>query len=166
MVQETVRDPAGSQAKVAGEFLLAAFLVLFAAFVIEESIRMPQRGHLGIMMSPGFVPLLTGVMLFGLTLCLLVRSIRQGGPAGLGLFFHQVLGDEENRRLLVILGLVGIYIVVLIGNLNFILATLIFHLTIFFYLKVGGYLKVCFWAVVATALVSVLLPRLFEMPLP
>ena len=64
---------------MAGELMLGLFVSFFSLFVIVESLRMPQRGHLGIMMSPGFVPLFTGIVLFLLSLVINLRALRGGG---------------------------------------------------------------------------------------
>jgi hypothetical protein len=37
---------------------------------------------------------------------------------------------------------------------------------IFIYLKIGGPLKIVIYTLIATALVAVFLPRVFEMPVP
>jgi len=152
--------------RAAGDFLLASFILLFAVFVIVESLRMPIRGHLGVIMSPGFVPIFTGLMLLFLSALLVHRAIRRQGPAYLGEFLAEALTDEENRRFLYIVLIMCIYIVGLLGNVNFILATFIFHALIFAYLKVGGPLKIGFYAALGTVLVSVFLPFVFEMPMP
>lgn len=150
----------------AGDFILASCILLFAVFVIVESIRMPIRGHLGVIMSPGFVPLFTGIMLLFLSSILVHRSIRRGGPAHVGEFFAEAHKDEENRRFLIIVLILCVYIVGLLGNVNFILATLVFHLLIFLYLKAGSLLKIILYAALGTFLVSVFLPFVFEMPMP
>ena len=71
--------PEGAGMDMAGELMLGLFVSFFSLFVILESLRMPQRGHLGIMMSPGFVPLFTGIVLFLLSLVINVRALRGGG---------------------------------------------------------------------------------------
>jgi hypothetical protein len=37
---------------------------------------------------------------------------------------------------------------------------------IFFYLRIGGPLKIVIYTLIATALVAVFLPRVFDMPVP
>jgi len=152
--------------EAAGELILGVLVSLFALFVIVESIRMPRRGHLGILMSPGFVPLFTGVVLLILALVVDLRAIKRGGWQGLGDFLDRILRDEENRRFLVILGCMGLYILVLVGRVNFIAATVIYHLVVFTYLRIGGPFKIALFTLIATLLVAVGLPRLFEMPVP
>ena len=151
---------------MAGELMLGLFISLFSLFVIVESLRMPQRGHLGIMMSPGVVPLFTGVVLLLLSLVINVRALRGGGLQYVGALLRSLRGEEEIRRFLWILGFMTLYIVGLIGYVPFIAATLIYHALIFFYLRIGGPLKIIIYTLIATALVAVFLPRVFDMPVP
>lgn len=151
---------------MAGELMLGSVVMLFSLFVIVESLRMPQRGHLGIMMSPGFVPLFTGVVLFLLSGVIMMRALRGGGHHYVKALLHAVRKEEEIRRFLWILGFMTLYIVGLIGYLPFIVATLIYHALIFFYLKIGGPVKIIIYTLIATALVAVLLPGVFDMPVP
>ena len=160
-------DPAAkSGLDMAGELILGLFVSFFSLFVIEESLRMPQRGHLGIMMSPGVVPLFTGIVLFLLSLVINVRALRGGGHHYVGSLLRSLRNAEEFRRFLWILGFMTLYIVGLIGHVSFIVATLIYHAMIFFYLRIGGPLKIVIYTLIATALVAVFLPRVFDMPVP
>ena len=150
----------------AGELLLGVCVSCFAIFVIVESLRMPQKGHLGIMMSPGFVPLFTGIVLLLLSLVINVRALRGGGLQYIGSLLQGIRSGEEIRRFLWLLGFMVLYIVGLIGYVPFIVATLIYHALIFFYLKIGGPLKIVIYTLIATGLVAVFIPRVFNMPVP
>ena len=158
--------PEGTGKDMAGELMLGLFVSFFSLFVILESLRMPQRGHLGIMMSPGFVPLFTGIVLLLLSLVINVRALRGGGLQYVGLLLQSIRREEEIGRFLWILGFVTLYIVGLIGYVPFIVATLIYHALIFFYLKIGGPVKIVIYTLIATSLVAVFLPRVFNMPVP
>jgi hypothetical protein len=151
---------------MAGELMLGLFVTLFSLFVIVESLRMPQRGHLGILMSPGVVPLFTGIVLLFLSLVINGRALRGGGLHHVGSLLRSLRNAEEFRRFLWILGFMTLYIVGLIGHVSFIAATLIYHAMIFFYLRIGGPLKIVIYTLIATALVAVFLPRVFDMPVP
>jgi len=150
----------------AGELMLGLGVSFFALFVIVESLRMPQRGHLGIMMSPGFVPLFTGIVLLFLSLVINVRALRGGGLKHIGALYQSIRNDEELGRFMWILGFMVLYIVGLIGYVPFLVATLIYHALIFFYLKIGGPLKIVIYTLIATGLVALFLPRVFDMPVP
>jgi hypothetical protein len=164
MAPETQEEKRGPED--AGELLLGLVITAFALFVIVESLRMPQRGHLGVLMSPGFVPLFTGIVLLFLSIFLNLRAIRSGAHRKLRQWPREIFEQEENRRFVFILGFMVLYVVVLLGRIHYIAATLIFHVLIFIYLKVGGPLKILLWTLVATFLVSFLLPKAFEMPVP
>ena len=101
-----------------GDLLLGVFITLFAVFIIEESLRMPRRGHLGIMMSPGFVPLFSGCVLLALSLVLNVNAVRKGALTCLAELLSRIAENEENRRFVIILGCMGIYIILLVGRLR------------------------------------------------
>ena len=158
--------PEGAGMDMAGELMLGLFVSFFSLFVIVESLRMPQKGHLGILMSPGFVPLLTGIVLFLLSLVINLRALRGGGLQYVGSLLRSIRKEDEIRRFLWILGFMTLYIVGLIGYLPFIAATLIYHALIFFYLKIGGPVKIVIYTLIATVLVAVFLPRVFNMPVP
>ena len=150
-------DPAAkSGLDMAGELILGLFVSFFSLFVIEESLRMPQRGHLGIMMSPGVVPLFTGIALLLLSIVINVRALRGGGLHYVRSLLRSVRNQEEIRRFLWILGFMTLYIVGLI----------IYHILIFSYLRIGGPVKIVIYTLIATALVAVFLPRVFDMPVP
>ena len=151
---------------MAGELMMGLFVSVFSLFVMVESLRMPQRGHLGIMMSPGFVPLFTGMVLFLLSMVINVRALRGRGHQYVGSLLRSIRKEEEIRRFLWILGFMTLYIVGLIGYMPFIAGTLIYHVLIFFYLKIGGPVKIVVYTLIATALVAVFLPRVFDMPVP
>ena len=150
----------------AGELMLGVCVSFFALFVIVESVRMPRRGHLGIMMSPGFVPLFTGIVLLFLSFVINVRALRAGGHKYIGSLCKSIRDDEELRRFLWILGFMVLYIVGLIGVVPFLAATLIYHVLIFYYLRIGGPLKIVIYTLIAAGLVAVFLPRVFDMPVP
>jgi len=164
MPYETQEKNSGQEA--AGELLLGLGITAFAVFVIVESLRMPQRGHLGVLMSPGFVPLFTGIVLLLLSAFLNLRALRSGAHRQVRTWLREVFKREENRRFLFILAFMVLYVVVLLGRIHFIAATLIFHVLIFIYLKVGSPFRIALWTLVATFLVSFLLPKAFEMPVP
>ena len=151
---------------MAGELMLGLFVSVFSLFVIVESLRMPQRGHLGIMMSPGFVPLFTGIVLLLLSLVINIRALKGGGLQYVGSLLQSIRNEEEIRRFLWILGFMTLYIVGFIGYMPFIVATFIYHGLIFFYLKIGGPVKILIYTLIATALVALFLPSVFNMPVP
>jgi len=150
----------------AGELLLGLAMTAFSIFVIVEAVRMPQRGPGGLLMSPGFVPLLAGVVLLLLCSWLTVGAVRKGGYRQLGQSLQEGVADHENRRFLMILAIMALYIFGLLGRVPFIAATPIYYVLIFVYIKAGSLGKITFYTLLATFLFAFFLPRLFEMPLP
>lgn len=149
-----------------GDLLVALGFVLGGGFVVFESLRMPYWEQDTYLMSPGIVPLLAGSVLCLLGLVYGGQSVGSGALRGWPRWVRDLASNEETHRLVVLLSLVLIYGIGLIGRVPFFVATLVFHAGIFGYLRVGGWLK---WGVCtagATVFVAVLLPRLFDMPLP
>lgn len=150
----------------AGELLLGFAMAAFSIFVIVEAVQMPQRGPGGWLMSPGFVPLLAGAVLLLLCSWLTASAVLKGGYRQLGQSLREGVADHENRRFLVILAIMTLYVLGLLGRVPFIAATLIYYVLIFVYIKAGSLVKIAFYTLLATFLFAFFLPRLFEMPLP
>jgi hypothetical protein len=155
-----------SNSEFNGEFSLGLVLLCFSIFVIIESIQMPLRGNSGFVMSPGFVPFLLGVALFLLSGGHTINAWSKGGSLHLWQWLRNSVNDNENKRFFSLLVTIMIYIIVLLGRVHFSIATFLFHLSIFYYLKVGTVMMIIFYTVIATVLVAFVLPTFFEMPLP
>ncbi|UCH63411.1 MAG: tripartite tricarboxylate transporter TctB family protein [Fidelibacterota bacterium] len=153
-------------AKYAGELLLGLTMTAFSMFVIVEAVGMPQRGPGGLLMGPGFVPLLAGVVLLLLCSWLTLSAILKGGYRQLGQCLRDGVADVENKRFLIILAIMAIYVLGLLGRIPFIAATVIYYVLIFVYIKAGSLAKITLYTLLATFLFAFFLPRLFEMPLP
>ena len=151
---------------ITGEFLLGLLLISFSIFVIVEAVRMPQRGMEGFLMSPGFVPLLTGSVLLFLSIIFTLSTIQKDEFRQLKNWLRESVVDYESRKCLVIMALMGFYVIGLLDRIPFVVATLIFHILIFSYLKVGDPKKIVFYALFAAFFIGFFLPWLFEMPLP
>lgn len=149
-----------------GEFLSGILLIAVAAFVIIEALRMPRREAEGFMMSPGFVPLLAGSALLMLSLSLAARGFGKKGDRRVGQWLRECIDIRANRRFLVLLVIMGLYTIVLVGRIPFFAATLIFHLLIFRYLKIGSPFKIALFSLLAALFVAVLLPAAVGMQLP
>lgn len=94
-----------------------------------ESWRMPRLQQLGVSIysAPGVVPFLLGIVIAGLGLILLVRSLRVGGLAlPLSRSGGPLFSGDGARRFVMTAGLTLGYAVVLVGWLPFWMATTIF----------------------------------------
>ena len=63
-----------------------------------------------------------------------------------------------------IISITGFYVVGMWVQVPFFWATLIFHLCMFSFLRIGSPVKVAIYSVLASVLVALLLPWLFQMP--
>ena len=150
---------------VNGLFLIGILLLAFSIFVIFESWRMPWEKS-SYLISPGFVPMLTGVCLLVASILLTTTACKQGGGRNWKTWLSNQCSDEENKRFLMILSLVAFLVVGLVGRVPFVLAMFIFHVLIFSYLRVGSFWKIAISSIGATILVAILMPKTFDMPLP
>ena len=152
--------------KLNGLFVLGTLIACLSLFVIAESLQMPHWTRELYLMGPGFVPLLVGIALLTLAFILTVKTAKTGGHRQWMNWFRETIADEENRRFLGLLILMLLFVVGFIGRMPFSVAVLVFHVLIFSYLRIGSYFKIGITSLVVTLLVAVLLPYLFDMPLP
>ena len=63
------------------DFIMGLILMGFALFVVVESLRLPrfEKDWGGFYAAPGFVPLILGITIFGMSLALIVRAVRRQG---------------------------------------------------------------------------------------
>ena len=139
-------------------------LLAFSIFVIVASARMTHKGHGGFFMSPGFVPLLTGSILALLSLWYIILTLLRNSTTSPGPWMRRWLSDREKRRALIIIAITAFYAVGMLGRVPFFWATLIFHLCMFSFLRIGSPVKVAIYSLLASGLVALLLPWLFQMP--
>jgi len=149
----------------AGEFLASLLLIATSIFVALESLRMPQRGPIPFVTSPGFFPFLLGVVLLLLSLFVLFDTTRGGGYRQLRVWIRDILKSQKFRRLFSIVLLTGGY-VLLLGKVPFAVATMAYFFGIFTYLRVGGPIYIAIYSLGFSLFVAYVLPKLFEMPLP
>jgi len=140
-------------------------LLAFSIFVIVASARMTDEGNGGFFQSPGFVPLLTGSLLALLSLWYTLSTLLRKPTTSPGPWMRSWLGDQENRRVLIIIAITAFYVVGILFHVPFFWVTLIFHLCMFSFLRIGSPVKVAICSLSASGLVALLLPWLFQMPL-
>ena len=146
------------------DFWFALILCAFGGAVVVESWRMPRLAELGVdpMSAPGLTPGLLGVVLAGLGLALLSRSVwRTPLPAA---------GEGGWGRLAITSALCFVYAAGLLGRVPFWLATALFvgAFALAFTWR-GGWRAVLFAALLAVATaaaVSTLFQEVFLVRLP
>ena len=109
------------------DFLTSIFLCLLGVFILIVALRMPrfEGTNINPYSVPGIVPAFLGVVLAGLGLVLLIRSLRQGGFR-LGLTGQKVAAffkDESSRRIFLTIIISIVYGFGLLGRIPFPIAT-------------------------------------------
>lgn len=106
---EEEEDGRSTPAKNLGAAAVVGALAVFAMFL---STRLPVPTK--IYTAPGLLPFLTGLSLFAMSIALALMAIRQGGAKG---FFEKAaiarteyFQDEENRRTLILVGIIFLYV--------------------------------------------------------
>lgn len=149
----------------AADFISSVLLILFSVFVLVESLRMPLRGG-RIIISPGLLPTVMGAILMILSVMLLVSAVKKRGHGFVKSWVAVTLKDVEFKRWLAIASITGVYIF-FIGRVPFYLATFVYFIGIFLYLKsTGKYWTMVLIALAATVFTSYIIPEAFGMPLP
>lgn len=154
-----------NQESAAGDFIIGLVLLALSIFIIFESIRMPQKGRWGFFMGPGFLPLILGLILLGLSFSLIILSLNSNAPTGIVSLFQKIKEGVESRRFLIIAGWTAIY-VILTGTIPFLLINFIYFFGIFLYLKAGRLWEILLLSIGASLLVGFVTPWIFDMPLP
>ena len=122
----------------AKDFASGILLVLFGIYIIIESLNM--KVYNTFIDAPGFFPLIIGIVLTILGAILALIGYRAGGAGELkevltGKFLKAFVTDDTTIRVLILLAMMAVYIYGLVGRMHFILATSIYLVANFLYLK-------------------------------
>lgn len=115
-----------------GDFVVSILLMGFGVWVVIHSIQMPRFEDMGAnpFSVPGIVPGILGAIIFFLSLVVFIRSLRQKGfllevnRFAVSSFFK----DPAMQRMLLSSALCVVYGFVLVGRINYYLATFLFVL--------------------------------------
>lgn len=112
------------------DFVVSILLMCFGIWVIVHSLQMPRFQDLGAnpFSVPGIVPGILGTIIFLLSLTVFIRSVRRKGHR-LGInrqTLDGVFRDPSMQRMLLTTIICAIYGLVMIGNMNYYLATFVF----------------------------------------
>ena len=151
------------------DFVMGLVLMAFSLLIIIESLKIPrfEKDWGGFYAAPGFVPLILGITLFGMSLALFVRAIKRQGykiipdRAALRGFVQSKL---VHRWSLAMLYAFGFFF--LLGHIYFYLAT---FLVLFAYMATFGEQKRSISLVIsmaASGLIYLVFTKLFLVPLP
>ena len=96
----------------AKDLVAVALIAALSVFAMVFAVRMPNPG--GPFTHPGLLPFLTGLTLLAMVAGLGLSAVREGGAKSLlrrrwrGV--PSLLGDEQSRRTLLLVGIIGIYV--------------------------------------------------------
>lgn len=147
----------------AADFVLSLLFLSLSIFLLVEGLKMPIRRTL--IVSPGFVPTICGIVLVVLNLALLISTTKAGGPSRISEWLKGSMADSNFHRWLTISFLTGVYIYC-VGRFPFILLTFGYLCLTFCYLRIGTLKSILLVAVLATIFTAYLLPLAFNLPLP
>lgn len=152
------------------DFASSVALILTALYVIYESMDIYEKAKEPMYLSPALVPLILSIALLLCSLVLFVNSIKDGGVgmrvSELSEWFAQVKGEAATKSMLIGTIIIGIYTYFLLGELPFMVATLIFMIVLMMYLRVGSFVKILIISVITVAATHGLFQELFRVPLP
>lgn len=162
------------------DFVASIVLILLSAYIITDGVRMYNDAGKVLYTSPALIPLLLGSLLLVLSVVLLVSSSKDGGFKARGAemkeLWKAIVSDSNTVRMLIGFAMMAVYTFLLLGNLPFWAATVIFLIALMIYLECGNELKAYLnwkaWAkvivisVVTVALIILLFQVAFRVPLP
>ena len=122
----------------AKDFVSGILLVILGLFILFDALNM--KIYNTFLDAPGFFPAIVGVVIAVLGAVVAFIGFRLGGLAELkeicnGDSLKKFITGEETVRVLVLVLMMVIYIWVLLGRIHFIIATSIYLITNFLYLK-------------------------------
>ncbi|MBO7709811.1 MAG: tripartite tricarboxylate transporter TctB family protein [Lachnospiraceae bacterium] len=122
----------------AKDFVSGLLLVLFGIFVVFDAMSM--KIYNTFLDAPGFFPAIVGGVIVILGAILAYIGYRLGGLTELkevlnGAFLKQFITSDGTVRVLILIAMMVVYIWVLLGRMHFIIATSIYLIANFLYLK-------------------------------
>jgi len=122
----------------AKDLFCGVLLVLFGIYVIIDSLNM--KVYNTFIDAPGFFPTLIGAVLVLLGGILAFIGFKLGGARELkevfsGAFIKEFITSDSTIRVVILVAMMVVYIYVLLGRVHFIIATSIYLIANFLYLK-------------------------------
>ena len=122
----------------AKDLFCGVLLVLFGIYVIVDSLNM--KVYNTFIDAPGFFPTLIGAVLLLLGGILAFIGFKLGGARELkevfsGAFIKEFITSDSTIRVVILVAMMIVYIYVLLGRVHFIIATSIYLIANFLYLK-------------------------------
>ncbi len=147
------------------DFIFGIVLGFGSLYIITTSFMMPSFES-AIYSRPGIVPLITGVALLGLSILLILKSIRANDFQSIFKKTISIIFLKEFHRFIIISLATLLYIAILdITEIHFVILTAIFLLFLFLYFKLG-IIKSTILAALMTVIVYAFFSYAFTMPMP
>jgi hypothetical protein len=147
------------------DLVIGLILGLFSVFVIAKSLMMPTY-NAAVYVRPGIVPFIVGVALLGMSITLIVKSIRENGISMLRAKAAELMENRDAYRFLVLSIATLVYIALLdMTNLHFIILTLVFLWVVYIYLKVSILMSTIL-SIVSSVAIYLFFTQVFNVPMP
>ncbi len=134
------------------DVVASSAMIGLGALVIYAGSQMPWTssltgGSAQWYLSPGLFPTIIGALLILFSLRVLITAIKEGGTEGIGKataeWLRNLPGNSRIHRAIIIILLMGAYVFLGIGRINFLVASSIFlfvSIAIFWWREAGGHL--------------------------
>jgi hypothetical protein len=149
----------------ASDLAVSTVIAAVCIFAVVEALGMPRRGQLGIFTGPGFTPILVGGLIVILSLLVIANSLRGRALSGIRPRIEELTTQPETRRVVVLALLAGAYAFA-IGPVSYEVATVIFLLLTYTFVRLGSPLRIALTTFFGSALAAWAVPTLFNMPMP
>ncbi|UCD77161.1 MAG: tripartite tricarboxylate transporter TctB family protein [Desulfobacterales bacterium] len=151
------------------DFVMGLILMILGLLIVLESLKIPrfEKDWGGFYAAPGFVPLILGITLFGMSLALFVRAVKQQGykiiPSRQTVD-NSLRSKTVHRWCLAMIYAFGFFF--LLGHIYFYIAA---FLVLFAYMATFGEQKL--WvgltvSLAASGLIYLVFTKIFLVPLP
>ena len=126
----------------AKDLVAGILLVVLGVFIIVTTLSM--KVYNTFIDAPGFFPLLIGIVITLLGAILAFIGFKVGGLAELkevcnGAFLKKFVTSDSTIRVVILIAMMVVYIYVLLGRMHFIIATSVYLIANFLYLKATKY---------------------------
>ncbi len=149
----------------AGDLVLSFFVMVFAVLMIIGALNFPRRAQMGVITSPAFTPILLSVLIIILCTILIAATLKKYGRVSISEWFKGVIADEKMRRSFILIVFTGVYIL-LVGKIHFLIVNIVYLFVMYWFLKIGSWKKVVLYSLASGVFISIIIPFVFQMPLP
>ena len=151
------------------DFVMGLILMAFSIFIIVDAAQMPsfEKDWGGVYAAPGFVPILFGIAIFGMSMAMWIRALKNNGHRiritreKLDLFARS---GAVHRWCLVMLYAFGYFF--LVGRLSFYILTFVFLFGFMLTFGKRKWLQALIVSAVTSATIFLVFTRIFLVPLP